>query len=58
MDWMKHVSVKFKIAVMIVVAAVALAFVSYNGYRSLQRADQGMQQLATGSMKSLEYCLH
>ena len=42
MDWMKHVSVKFKIAVMIVVAAVALAFVSYNGYRSLQRADQGM----------------
>ena len=54
MDWMKHVSVKFKIAIMIVVAAAALAFVSYNGYRSLQRADQGMQQLATESMQSLE----
>ena len=55
MDWMKHVSVKFKIAIMVVVAAVALAFVSYNGYRSLQRADQGMQQLAAESMQSLEY---
>lgn len=55
MAWINHLKVKFKIALLVVVAAVALIFISYNGYASLRRADMGMQQMASNGMKSVEY---
>ena len=55
MGWLNDLKVKFKIMSMVVIAVVALAFVSYNGYSSLERADQGMQRLASDSMMALEY---